>query len=195
MKVQRGPVGNRLGRQGMKKTFVLLTIVASCFAAIRYSRAEDSAGQAKRPLVTLTGADSQVKERSYHRISSEAKWIKIWQQHRGEKESKDYDLYYNPLGLSYIDFEKCMVIAVFQGSGWNSAGLKAVEILENKEGIILRFEGKGYQTAGPGGGGKKVNVYGFFVLPRTEKTIILKENHPNMLGQPPVWEEQTRLPK
>jgi hypothetical protein len=171
----------------MKRTFVSLAIVAICFAGICTSRAEDSAGQVNRPLMTLAGDDSQVKELSYHRITSEAEWIKIWQRHKGAKESKDYDLYYNPLGLPYIDFEKCMVIAVFQGSGWNSAGLKAVEIRENKEGIVLRFEGKGYQTAGPGGGGKKVTVYGFFILPHSDKTVILEENHPNMLGQPPIW--------
>ena len=151
----------------------------------------DAAKEAIRPYVTLTGTDSHVKERSYHRVTSEDEWIKIWQRHKGEKESKDYDLFYNPLGLPYIDFEKCMVIAVFQGSGWNSAGLKAVAILEEKDRIVLRFQNKSYQTAvdGPGDGGEQVTVYGFFVLPRSSKTVVLEENVQNYIGQPPVWKE------
>ena len=119
--------------------------------------------KATRPLVTLTGTDSQVKERSYHLIRSEKEWIKIWQRHKGAKESENYDLFYNPLGLPEVNFEKCMVIAAFQGSGWNSAGLRAVSVLEEKDRIVLRFVSKGYQTAGPGSGsGRPVSVFKTF---------------------------------
>jgi Tfp pilus assembly protein PilF len=151
--------------------------------------------QTTHPYVTLTGTDSHVKEPSYRRAMSEDEWIKIWQRHKGEKESKDYDLFYNPLGLPSIDFEKCMVIAVFQGSGVNSAGLKAVAILEEKDRIVLRFQDKSYQTAGPDGGGEQVTVYGFFVLPRSSKTVVLEENVQNGMHQPPVWKERVGLTK
>jgi hypothetical protein len=155
----------------------------------------DPAAEATHPYVTLTGADSHVKERSYRRVASEEDWIKIWQRHKGEKESEDYDLFYDPLGLPSIDFEKCMVIAVFQGSSCNSAGLKAVTILEEKDRIVLRFEDKSYQTGGfdADGGRKQVTVYGFFVLPRSRKTVVLEENVQNYLGQPPVWKERASL--
>jgi hypothetical protein len=156
---------------------------------------QDHAQQATRPFVALTGADSHVKERSYHRVMSEDEWIKIWQRHKGTEESKNYDLFDNPLGLPYIDFEKCMVIAVFQGNDWNSAGLTAVAVQEKEDGIVLRFKNKGYQTWGPDGGGKQVTVYGFFVLPRSSKTVVLEENVQNYKGQPPVWKERIRLPK
>jgi hypothetical protein len=149
----------------------------------------DPAKEATHPYVTLTGTDSHIKERSYHRVVSEDEWIKIWQRHKGAKESKDYDFFYNPLGLPYIDFEKCMVIAVFQGSSVNSAGLKTVAILEEKDRIVLRFEEKWYQTmerAGTGHGGNHVTVYGFFMLPRSSKTVVLEENAQNYIGQPPA---------
>jgi hypothetical protein len=138
----------------------------------------DAAKEAMHPFVTLTGPDSRVKERSYHRATSEAEWITIWQRHKGEKEAKDYNLFYNPLGLPSIDFEKCMVIAVFQGSGVNSAGLKAVAVLDQKDRIVLRFQDKSYQTAvyGPRDEGERVTVYGFFVLPRSSKPVVLEEN-------------------
>ena len=107
------------GNMTIKKWRREMKTTMHCWQSLRFlwpaglAAAEDNA----RPLVTLTGTDSHVKERSYHRVTSEDEWIKIWQRHKGEKESKDYDLFYNPLGLPYIDFEKCMVIAVFQGSG------------------------------------------------------------------------------
>jgi hypothetical protein len=180
----------------MKKTMVLLAFAAVGLANARgLVAAEDDAQQTTRPYVTLTGADSHVKERSYYRVTSEGEWIKVWQRHKGAKESKDYVLFYNPLDLPYIDFEKCMVIAVFQGSGWNSAGLTAVAILEEKDSIVMRFQQKYYQTGGPGGGGKQVTVYGFFVLPRSSKTVVLEENVQNYKGQPPVWKELFRLPE
>jgi hypothetical protein len=167
----------------MKRTFVFLAIVAIYLVGIRYSLGEDSVEQVKRPLVTLTGTDSHVKECSYHRITSEDEWIKIWQRHTGPRESKDFI----PLGFPIIDFEKCMVIAVFQGNGWNSSGLKTILVKEGKDDIVFRFEDMHYQTMGPGGGGERVTVYGFFVLPRSDKTVVLEENQQIYLGEPPVW--------
>ncbi len=176
----------------MKNTVAFLA-VATVFVAAGLAAAEDNA----RPFVTLTGTDSHVKERSYRRVASEDEWIKIWQRHKGAKESKDYDLFYNPLGLPSIDFEKCMVIAVFQGNGVNSAGLKAVAILEEKDRLALRFQNKSYQTMvyGPVDEGDQVTVYGFFVLPRSSKTVVLEENVQNITGQPPVWKERASLSK
>jgi len=176
----------------MKKTVGLLAVATVC-VTVGLAAAEDN----PRPLVTLTGTDSHVTACSYHRVASEDEWIKIWQWHKGEKESKDYDLFYNPLGLPSIDFEKCMVITVFQGSGVNSAGLKVVALLEERDRIVLRFEDKRYQTMvyGPRDEGDKVTVYGFFVLPRSSKKVVLEENVQNYIGQPPVWKERASLPK
>jgi hypothetical protein len=156
---------------------------------------EDIARQAAQPLVILTGTDSHIKQPSCHRIMSQDEWITIWQRHKGVKESKDYDLFYNRLGLPYVDFAKCMVIAVFQGSGWNSAGLRVATVLEEKDKIVLRFEDNSYQTAGSDGGGERVAVYGFFVLPQSNKTVVLEENVQRYLGHPPVWKERVHLPK
>jgi hypothetical protein len=147
------------------------------------------------PLVTLTGADSHVKERSCHLIRSEKEWIKIWQRHKGVKELENYDLFYNPLGLPEVNFDKCIVIAAFQGSGWNSAGLRETVFKDEEDRIVLQFEDKAYQTMGPGGGGEQVTVYGFFVLPRSDKTVVLEENVQNIIGSPPVWKERARFSK
>jgi len=37
------------------------------------------------------------------------------------------------------------------------------------------------------------SAYGIFILPRTDKPIVLIENVQNILGAPPLWEEKHRL--
>ena len=172
----------------------LLIFAMAILTGTRGSAAEDTAPQTMKPSVTLTSSDSQVKECGYHRVTSEDEWIKVWQRHKGAKEAKDYDLYFNPLNLPFIDFKTCMVIAIFQGDGTNSAGLKAVEVLEDKTSIIFRFKDKFYQTFGGEGVGTK-SVYGFFVLPRSTKTVILQEDVQHGIGKPPIWKERVRFPK
>ena len=184
------------------RKWILAVLIGMALLIVRSSMAEEpqKASEARDdqkatcPLVTLTGTDSHVKERSYYRITSEKEWIKIWQRHKGVKESKDYDLFYNPLGLPEINFDKCMVIAVFQDSGSNSAGLRTTAINEEKDRIVFRFMSKFYQTAGPGGGGEQVAVYGFFVLPRSDKTVVLQEEHRSLNRNiPPSWQERATL--
>jgi hypothetical protein len=178
----------------MKSIAVLFAVAAAWASNISHvARASDTQRPIVRPVVVLTGTGSCVVERRFLRVASESDWIKLWQRHKGANESKDYDLFYNPLDLPYIDFEKYEVIAIFQGRGWNNAGLMAVAIMESKDALVVRFENKEYQTAGPGGGGKQTTVYGFFVLPRSAKTIVLEEGSRSMRLQSPVWEERVRL--
>lgn len=178
----------------MRTTLALAATVAVGLAGMgRLLAAEEGRPPALRPCVVLTGTDSQVKERSCLRIESQEEWTKVWRRHRGDDAAAPYDEYFNPLGLPGIDFDKYMVVAVFQGEGWNSAGVKAVSIVEEKDRILFRFEGKWYQTAGPDGGGKKVSVYGFFVLPRTAKTVVVEENAQGLIGHPPLWKERAIL--
>ncbi|NLE39440.1 MAG: hypothetical protein GX621_15570, partial [Pirellulaceae bacterium] len=119
-----------------RRWLMALLVGMALLTGVRPSIADDSAvansnvQQATRPLVTLTGTDSQIKERGYYRIMSEKEWIKIWQRHKGVEAPDGYDLFYNPLGLPDINFGKCMVIAVFQGSGWNDAGLRVISVHE-----------------------------------------------------------------
>lgn len=164
-------------------------------ASGRGAMAADMQPQGVLPLVTLTGTDSHVTKPEYLRVESEEEWVKVWQRHKGVKESKDYDFYYNPLKLPSIDFKQCMVIAVFQGNGWNSAGLTTVPVEQEKDRVILGFRSKGFQTVGPNGGGKQVAVYGFFVLQRSDKPVVVKEQvvlilDPNVK---PSWHQRAIL--
>ena len=180
----------------MNKIIALLAVATVFLVGIHSSQGEDAAQRGIRSLVTLTGTNSHVKDRSYYRITSEDEWIKIWQRHKGEMESKDYDLYYNPLGVPKINFSECMVIAAFQGSGWNSAGLMTTDIKEEKDRIVFRFHSKGYQTLSRSGDSrKKVTVYGFFVLSRSDKTVVVEEEYHSLDLKSYWWEERARLSK
>jgi hypothetical protein len=88
-----------------------------------------------------------------------------------------------------------MVIAIFQGAGWNNAGLKLVSISDEDNRIAVRFSNKGYQTGGPDGGGRKVTAYGFFVVPRSTKPVVIEEDVHEYIGKPPVWKERITFPK
>ena len=139
-----------------------------------------------RPCVVLTGADSHVSERSYHRITSATEWVARWRKHKGKKPDDA------PAGLPLVDFDRFMVIAIFQGRAVNSAGLKAVSITVNEDRIVFRFDDDSYQTAGEG---KDVTVYGFFVVLRSNKPLVLEEDVQGIIGEPPVWKERSVLPK
>ena len=176
------------------KAVLSISLVVLWATSGEESLAADKQPQAALPLVTLTGTDSHVTKPEYLRVQSEEQWVNVWQRHKGAKESKDYDFYYNPLELPIIDFKQCMVIAVFQGNGWNSAGLAAVPVEQEKDRVILGFRSKGFQTAGLNGGGKKVAVYGFFVIPRSDKPVVVQEQEV-VLGPnaKPFWHQRAIL--
>ncbi len=119
--------------------------------------------------------------------------MKVWQEHKGRKPTDQYDLFHDPLALPLIDFDHYMVIAIFQGNGSNNAGLTVVEIVEENNNIILRFANKYYQTGGTDGGGHRTTAYGYFVLPRSEKSLLLEENVQHYKGKPPIWKERIKF--
>ncbi len=180
----------------MTKLFTSLFIALFCSSCLipDHGQAVDRTSGDSQPCVTLTGADSHVTERGYHRIMSTEEWVRVWQKHKGEKQDGEYNFHYNPLGLPVVDFERYMVVGIFEGSSWNSAGLTTVSIDEEKTRIVFRFDSKSYQTTGPDGGGQKVTVYGFFVIPRSTKRLVLEESAQRRKDQPPAWKERVAFP-
>ena len=187
----------------MKRPCVAAAIgIAAGLACLIAPAAEEPAGRILKPCVTISGADSHVTIRRYHRITSGEVWTRIWQEHMGkswqergerirQRQTEPNDLR-EPLTCPMIDFDNYMVIGIFQGEGVNSTGLKVFSISEEDNRILFRYDNNSYQTMGRVGsshGGDKVTVYGFFVLPRSTKRMVLEENVQNYLGQPPVWKE------
>lgn len=152
-----------------------------------------SNGSHKRALVTLTGAKSKGAE-GFDLASTEPAFVSLWQKHLGQEPTGKYNSHYNPLGVPLIDFNRCLVIAIFAGQYWNSAGFAIDSISERDASIVVRYDDKSYQTAGPDGGGQRVSPYAFFVLPKTPKELILEKNVQGLIGHPPIWKEQHRFP-
>ncbi len=166
------------------RTTVLLLVFVPWLAC-----ADDKPAQ--KPLVALSGAKSGIEAAEVHRILTQREFASVWQRHVGAKVEEDE--YYNRAGVPEVDFERCMVVGIFQGKGWNSAGVVAVEILEAADRLTFRFDDRSYQTAGPDGGGERVTAFGIFVVPRSTKALVLEEDVQGMIGRPPEWKERKRF--
>lgn len=177
----------------------LLHILAGLLLMASTSSLTDSGEEmaADRPLVTLWGADSTIDEVRYERVTSAERWRALYLEHMGLEPEPDHPdwawRHYNPHGLPDVDFERCMVIAVFKGDGWNNAGVTIESIDEDEQRVLVRYRDHFYQTEGPDGGGQRVAPYGIFIVPRSEKEVILEEMVQNMQGEPPTWKEVVRF--
>ena len=176
------------------KIAVALSMAAVCLISfVSPLSSEDEIGSALTPYVAWSGAHSKVEDKRFVRITSEEKWIDLWLDHVGMKKKGPYNKYYNPAGMPEIDFKRCMVVGVFQGKKWNSAGVIAVSIREEGECIRIRFDDKSYQSSGPDGGGVRVTPFGLFLLPATSKALVLEEDVQGLKNKGPEWKERARF--
>jgi len=156
------------------------------------SRAQD---EHIRPYVIMSGADSHISTPSCLRIITESQWDTTWLEHMGWEKKQIYDQYYNRLGIPIIDFNKCMVIAIFLGKSWNTAGITVISIQEENDQIVLGFDLKSYQSMEPG---DQVKPYGIFVLSNSNKQVLLQINRQSFESRikkdPPVWKDYQRFP-
>ena len=178
----------------MKPTAFVLLLLVGAAALADWPPNPNLLRSGLEPYVEFRGGQSKIKTRSYRRVIAPNDWADLWIEHTGAQRHKgDYNWYYNEAGVPLIDFQRCMVVAVFQGEKWNSAGVTTVTVTEEKDRILLRFDDKSFQTAGPDGGGVRATPFGIFVLPRSAKPIALEENVQGLIGKPPVWKERARL--
>lgn len=149
-----------------------------------------TAGDVTAPAVTYRGAASAITEPRYVRVTSQADFEKLWKEHRGEAAQHT--------DMLDVDFKTCMVIAIFQGRSANTDGVKLEGVSERNGGLLVRFDEWSYQTmtiqGDPESGIIRTTAYGFIVLPRSEKPVVLEENTQGLIGKPPIWTERARFP-
>jgi hypothetical protein len=131
-------------------------------------------------------------------VTAEDEWVKLWSRHAGKPIRAAYGgrpaaLEGDAQFIPALDFDRYMVIAIATGASWNSDGIQFVSAEENADRILFRFDHWSYQTAGPDGGGVRVAPFGFFVLPRSAKPIVVEENVQGLIGHPPKWKERARF--
>ena len=167
----------------MQKAFVVLVLSWLCVAAPDKPRSG-------KPFVTLAGAHSRIDAVEYHRIATEKELGTVWLRHVGVDLAQHSD-YYNRAGVPAVDFERCMVVAVFGGATANSAGIDPVSVVEEKDRVVVRFSHRSYQTESKA---DSATPFGFFVVARSTKPLVLEQSFPNMRGDPPRIEERKRFP-
>lgn len=157
-------------------------------------RAEDPPPAGMPPLVGIWGARSAIKERSYLRATNAEEWTALWLRHAGA-DPAEHTPYYNVAGVPDVDFGRCMVVAILGGESSNSAGIRVESVSEAEDRVLVRFDHRSYQTAGPAPDGGRVacTPFGFFVVPRSAKALVLEENVQGLIGHPPKWKERARF--
>lgn len=143
------------------------------------------------PCVSLSGTGSHVEETSYLRITKLDDWVKLWRKHKGDQSKGEYNNYYDPLGLPLVDFDRYMVIALFEDTEVCMFGFRAESISEKPDEIRICIHRKGPQTGvvrpfpnvpanEPECSASEAReavqqAYGFFIVPISKKMIILEQ--------------------
>lgn len=174
----------------MRTILVVTTLVFGAWCELWASRTafgDEKADVQTKPLLVLTGANSRVEKAGYYRVASEEAWKKLWLDHLGKTER---EIFQEQLPALTIDFERCMVIAIFQGAKTNSRGITVASVVEGNDAITLRFDDISYQTLGAGA---QVTPYAFVVTPKSSKPVVLEEDVQSFKHRPPEWKERARL--
>jgi hypothetical protein len=181
-------------RHYLAGSLILIAIALVAHSVDVAVAAEQSISQAAprelKPIVSFIGADSAIADRRLVRIGDADAWRALWTEHRGERASRN--AFDDPVAPE-IDFDHNIVIANFRGDGWNCHGDFIVSLKERADDVLLRFDSRTFQTAGPDGGGIRVRPYGIWIIPRFDKPIVVEENVQGLIGRPPKWKEQARF--
>lgn len=158
------------------------------------------------PCVTLSGAETRVEKTSYLRITRLDDWVKLWRKHKGDRSEGEYHLYYDELGLPLVDFDRYMVIAVFEDTQVCAYGFRVESVSEWSDEIRIHIHRKGpsigFAKPFPNEPANEPEcsaceaqesvpqAYGFFVIPASKKRIILEHREEGemkeVFGLPPL---------
>jgi hypothetical protein len=154
--------------------------------------------QAAKPIAVLHGANSKIVKERMLRVLSEKDWKELWIEHKlGSVDKKEM-----PRDFEYLDFDfdKVMIIAIFQGKGCCCDGFTCHSISEDLDRIVVQVNSLSYQAgiasfpSGIVGEIPETQAWGILVLPRSNKEIVLKRVVRDRLTDPLVWEEWITFP-
>jgi hypothetical protein len=120
-------------------------------------------------------------------------WRRIWNAH--QEGGGDVGRH-RPV----VDFDTHMVLAVFQGEGGQDGGLQLFEILDEAEGLRVRYFVAGSQTVFVPGAviatkPRRQRNYVFAVVPRSDKAVTFERGRRPRLDEPPgEWKQVGAAP-
>jgi hypothetical protein len=144
------------------------------------ARAEENA-RLHRPLVSLCGSQSKIVEAQFHRVEAAPAWKSVWLEHLtgSKKEPKGFV----EMPAVEVDFERCMVVAVFEGKYFETQ-LRVVSLTESDRQIVLRLTGW-FTPSTPFS--KDAQPWGVFVLPKSPKVVVIQIDSRVAFDDPPRW--------
>jgi hypothetical protein len=127
--------------------------------------------------VVWFGQNSHLTRPVVKLIQTKRDWANTWLTHAGAKRrAGDTEFeFYNEHAIPMADFGRFMVLAVFGGRETNNAGYGLYGVSGHREGLRVRIVPHAFQTGGPDGGAVSTTPYGMFLLPRSDKTVIVEE--------------------
>lgn len=131
-------------------------------------------GQPLYTIMSLSGRDSHIKDRMCLRICALDEWRAIWRNHSNTTEEPPE-----------IDFPEEVVIAVFLGETRNCKGLALQQIIETEDTVEIFVRTDVFQSSK--GNGLRGYPFGFYVLPKTEKTLFVKRDNQDFVSGTPRW--------
>ena len=134
------------------------------------------------------GADSEITEARCEIVADEEAWSALWMEHTINPADDPV----NPPKLPDVDFDSEMVVAVFGGKSVNSRGFYVQQVLNARNGWVIRVDESTYQSASSGdddesGGAQHVTPYGIWVIPNDGGSILVEENVQGMKNRGPRW--------
>jgi hypothetical protein len=146
-----------------------------------------------RPYVVITGSDSAVQQPECRRIVTDAAWEALWDRHVAQEQRIKAGRPEAPRPA--VDFQRCLLIAVFGGSTWNTEGLKVVDTVGKGDEIVVGTDWLSYQTTRAG---DQTPPFAFIVMPRSPKPILVQVDTRDLRERadnaPPKWRDLCRLP-
>ncbi|MCA9310295.1 MAG: hypothetical protein KDA21_03765 [Phycisphaerales bacterium] len=159
------------------------------------ARPPQQAERAERPVMVMTGPNSEIQTLRYRLARSQEVFDELWKEHMGERIDRAAQGW--PLTPT-VDWDGYSALLIFGGQHVNSNGYHVIEVIEEADAQVVRVRRATYQTMAMGDGeidhGNPVHPWAMVLLPATRKTVVLEEDAQSMLGRPPVWKERAAFP-
>ncbi len=162
-------LANEIDAQRLSRWRTLLGVVCGlCFAAAASEpkTAGSESGTILQATQSMTGVDTRLKATQYAHIKDEATWRRARLAHLGVINGSPAEE-----GLPVVDFAQSTVIAIVEDAHPKTQGIRTNRIAVDDEIVFFDYE--------PIDGSEKQkppaeNVFGFFVIPRSEYEIVLR---------------------
>ena len=158
-------------------------------ASVQDDATNRAATHALKPLQSLHGRYSKIVQPKLLRITTDDEWRSLWAEHTGGEAEPAAGI--NP------DFRQEMVIAIFEGSGSLCSGFDVDSIAETSDCITIRVHRFGFQvtlSTSADSSAWTSQAWGIFILPRSDKKIVLEQDKNPHFNRPPQWVKWKTLP-